>query len=65
MKYLLLALLFIPATPVDFDCDNKCRARRTRCEQRCSEDHEVGSMDHLKCNERCRENYLHCRKEDC
>lgn len=63
MKLLLLALLLLPLDY--FECENKCQAKRTRCEQRCSEDHEVGSMDHLWCNTRCREDFMHCRKEDC
>jgi hypothetical protein len=63
MKLLLMLLLFLPSDY--FECENKCRAKRTRCEQRCADENEVGSMDHLKCNERCREDFMYCRKEEC
>lgn len=43
--------------------DDTCRARMHRCERRCSEDNTIGSMEHLKCNERCWESYQWCRKE--
>lgn len=40
-----------------------CRAREQRCEQRCSTKNQVGSMNHLKCNDECRAEETFCRRE--
>jgi hypothetical protein len=56
MFILLIALL------CDYDCDTTCRARWQRCEKRCVDDHGIGA-EQQRCNWRCREDYLSCRKE--
>jgi hypothetical protein len=43
--------------------DSVCRKRMHRCERRCATDNTIGSMEHLKCNERCWEQYRWCREE--
>ena len=43
--------------------DDMCRARMHRCERRCAEDNTIGSMAHLRCNERCWEEYRWCEEE--
>lgn len=58
--FLLLVLLFLPADY--FECENKCMTKRRRCELRCE---DVGSVEHAKCYQRCREDFMNCRKEDC
>lgn len=58
MKFLLLALLLLPSDY--FECENKCAAKRHRCELRCS---DVGSVEHARCYQRCRETFMNCLKK--
>jgi hypothetical protein len=58
MKHLLIALLVFGAAS-----DNVCRDRRWRCELHCVEDTAGGSMERLRCYDRCQEDYLICREE--
>lgn len=57
MKWILLLLVLSASN------DDICRKRLWRCERQCSHDHTIGSMDHLNCNQRCREDYRYCREE--
>jgi len=60
---LVLSILIALATPAHADnTDNLCRTKRTRCESFCSANNKVGSADHLKCNDQCRDNENFCRK---
>ena len=61
MKWLLVLL----ALSTGMDCETVCRNRRWRCEKKCAEVHQVGSLDHLQCNSECAEEFLTCRKERC
>lgn len=56
MKWILL-LVALTTT------DDVCRARMHRCERHCTKIHTVGSMEHLRCNERCWEQQRYCREE--
>ncbi len=56
MKWLLLLLLATPAS------DPLCRAKFFRCELRCNEDTKGGTLQRLRCYERCREDEAFCRK---
>lgn len=59
MKTLFLAgLLSMPLAN-----DNICRARESRCELRCGDSTPGGSIQRLKCYDRCREDESWCRKE--
>jgi len=65
-KFIILAVLAMlsistsaSATPVD----DHCRARETRCEMKCSTSHKVGSAEHLRCNDECRNDEQFCRRE--
>lgn len=57
----MLTLLWA-LTLCDYDCDRICRSRQQLCEKRCWEDHGISEAQ-VKCNWRCREDYLRCRKE--
>ena len=58
MKHLLILVLL-----TGLASDDVCRKRRWRCELRCVEDTPGGSMERLRCYERCRDDYLNCRSE--
>lgn len=57
MKYLLLVLLLSPA-----EVSTRCRAKEFKCELRCNEDTKGGTLERLRCYERCREDEADCRK---
>jgi hypothetical protein len=59
---LILVALVTGAPAKANDVDNTCRAKRFRCESFCSSSNRVGSMEHLKCNEQCRDDESFCRK---
>lgn len=43
--------------------DSACRNREQRCEQYCNEDTPGGSLQRMRCYERCREKENACRRE--
>lgn len=61
MRYVMLILLTTittQAAPSDI-----CQSREQRCEMKCSQKNQVGSMPHLKCNDECRADAAVCRME--
>ena len=61
MRYAMLILLMTTiaqAAPSDI-----CQSREQRCELKCSQKNQVGSMAHLKCNEECRADAAVCSME--
>jgi len=64
MNYFAL-LLCLSLQSDYFRCENKCQTKQHRCEVQCFDRYQGNPGKHLECNNRCRERYYLCRKEDC
>lgn len=63
LALLTLTILIALSAPARAEnTDNSCRTKRFRCEQQCSTSNRVGSAEHLKCNDQCRDDENFCRK---
>lgn len=56
------ALLLLLALVAPMDLSARCRAKEFKCEMRCNEDTNGGTIARLRCYDRCRENEADCRK---
>lgn len=64
MHWLMLVCWLGAPTAPDFSRENLCRARAFRCELRCNETTPGGTLERMRCYERCREEHHFCRTED-
>ena len=60
--FLFTILGMTTTAAADTGSDNLCRTKRFRCEAQCSANNKVGSAEHLKCNDQCRDDESFCRK---
>lgn len=59
----ILMALGITTTSSATPADDLCRAREQRCEFKCSNNNKIGSAEHMRCNDQCRNDEQFCRKE--
>ena len=59
MKWLILSALVLS----DPGFTDKCAGKEWRCELRCGDKTPGGSMERLKCYDKCREKEQECRNE--